>query len=242
MRYQIYTSCQRSLTTSSTSYTADQRHSRSATPSPNRGSHTPKNICLGIFSAENLGSWKAFPGPSSNSALGLLRRQMRKKVVGFKPFSSCTLEPGRIRQDMPLFHSRLSVHNHPGVSPAPFCGLLPVLKSIRLASNLSQNSQTSDPLHPSLFLEDLSSSGRTIGKEDPDTDGPSFNVQLSTSPAFTGTLGLILLREVEHIARRLLCTQNGLHFGKLKLSRTQEDGLRWINVLVTGCSGTFEEL
>ena len=57
-------------------------------------------------------------------------------------------------------------------------------------------------------------------------------IQHSTSPAFTGTLDLILLQEVEHIARRLLCTQNSLHPRKLKLPRTQEDGLRWINVLV----------
>ena len=41
---------------------------------------------IGILSAEHLESWKkAFPGPSSNSALGLLRRQMQKKVVGSKP-------------------------------------------------------------------------------------------------------------------------------------------------------------
>ena len=52
------------------------------------------------------------------------------------------------------------------------------LKSIHFASNLFQNWQISDLLHSSLFLEDLSSSGRTIGKEDPDTDGPSSNFRL----------------------------------------------------------------
>ena len=89
-------------------------------------------------------------------------------------FSSYALERGQMRQDIPLSHSRLSIHNHPEVSLAPFYGLLPILKSIRLASNLFQNSQISGLLHSSL-LEDLSSSGRTIGKEDPDPDEPSYN-------------------------------------------------------------------
>ena len=123
--------------------------------------------------------------PRQFVALGLSRRQMRK-VVGFKPFSSCTLERGQIRQDIPLvYHYPIHnspIHNHPEVSLAPFYGLLPVLKSIRLAFNLFQNSQISVLIHPSFLHKDLTLSGRTIGNGGPypdtDVDGPSSNFRL----------------------------------------------------------------
>ena len=74
------------------------------------------------------------------------------------------------------------IHNHPEVSLAPFYGLLPVHKSIRLAFNLFQNSQISVLIHPSFLHKDLALSGRTIGNGGPypdtDVDGPSSNFRL----------------------------------------------------------------
>ena len=86
----------------------------------------------------------------------------------------------------------------------------------------------------SLLLEDLA----LIGQDD-ELDKPPIVVPF-TSPAFTGTLELVLYQGMVHTARRLLDLPNGLRFREPKLSWCDEEDLRLVVRLVVVCSGTLE--
>ena len=208
MGCQIHTSCQRSLTTSSASYTIDQRHSRSATSSPNRGSYTPCLSCrIGIFSAEHLESWKkAFPGPSSNSSA---YHTHTLSVCCPRTFATTDAEGGWIQAVSRLVHLNVGkyhkirnylIHDFPfttiprsisphSTGPCPSSNLpawlLTCSKTCRFPISF---------IHPSFLVWSH------------DQERGHRWALIQPSPALTGTLDLILLQEVKHIARRLLCT------------------------------------
>lgn len=89
------------------------------------------------------------------------------------------------------------------------------------------------------LLEDLALvSGNTTN--DDGLNEQQTAVPPSTLPAFTGALELLLFPRTLCIARRLLELPNSLHFRKLKLTWSEEGGLRSIAGLVKACSRTLE--
>jgi len=75
-----------------------------------------------------------------------------------------------------------------------------------------------------------------------DVGGPPTVIPPPSSPAFTGTLELMLLQGVELTARWLLGLPNGLRFRTLTMSWLREDDLQWINAFVVGYADTLESV
>ena len=78
--------------------------------------------------------------------------------------------------------------------------------------------------------------------DDLDVGGPPIGITPPSSPAFTGTLRLVLFHGMGPIVHQLLDVPNGLHFRHLSFSWRREDELQWINALVAECSDTLESI
>ena len=75
-----------------------------------------------------------------------------------------------------------------------------------------------------------------------DSDGLSTVVKLSSSPMFTGSLGLVLRGWTGLIVHRLLSQPGGIHFRKLTLAWFREEDISLTISLVERCSRTLESL
>ena len=122
------------------------------------------------------------------------------------------------------------------ISLVLFHRLSPSLRSLRVTSLLLPRSQIFDLIHSLPLLEDLTSIGHDHASVINDDE---LNVP-PTSPAFTGSLILLLYQGKSNIARRLLDLPNGLHFRKLSLSWRDDGELQLVEGLVVACSDTLE--
>ena len=134
---------------------------------------------------------------------------------------------------------RINHYYRTEVSLVTFRILSTTLKSLSVTAARFPLSQIFNLIYSLPLLEDLALSGgeAPIGDDDK-LDAPSAAVPL-TSPAFTGTLELLVCTELRNTARRLLDLPNGIHFRKLEFSWYKRD-LQWVVRLVAACSGTLE--
>ena len=126
-----------------------------------------------------------------------------------------------------------------GFSIAPFYGFSPILKSLRVGPTATLLLEIFGLIHSLPLLEDLS---LVICGNDLSIHGLPAVIPSPTSPPFTGSLELALLKGAEPATRQLLDLPNGLHFRHLTFKSFQEDGVRWINALIDECSDTLESL
>jgi hypothetical protein len=123
----------------------------------------------------------------------------------------------------------------------PFHNFSPTLKYLYLSCFVLPVPQLFNLIHSLPLLEDLALVSGNATNDD-GLNEPQTAVPPSTSPAFTGTLELLLFPRTLCIPRRLLELPNGLRFRKLKLTWSEEGGLRSVAGLVKACSGTLEFL
>jgi len=193
---------------------------------------------------KDLESWKqTFPDPSNTPAYHTLTLCFGCAEV---VTTADAEEGGWIRTFSRVV--RLYVHscknpNDSAVSLVPLHGFSPVLKFLHVSSTTVPNSQIFGLIRSLPLIEDLRLLVyETSNNDESDVCGPPTVVPPSSSPAFTGTLGLMLLQGVEPIARWLLGLPNGLRFRVLAMSWLRKDDLQWINALVVGCADTLESL
>ena len=126
---------------------------------------------------------------------------------------------------------------------APFHGFSPVIKSLRV-DFVHLPPPTFDLIISFPLLEDLTLTAYSemITYEADGSDGLSTVVQPSSSPAFTGSLELLLERGRKPIAHRLLSLPGGLHFRMLAFIWLHEEDLLLTKAFVEGCSHTLESL
>ena len=126
---------------------------------------------------------------------------------------------------------------------APFHGFSPVIKSL-CVDFVHLPPQTFDLIISFPLLEDLTLTAYSemITYEADGSDGLSTVVQPSSSPAFTGSLELLLERGRKPIAHRLLSLPGGLHFRMLAFIWLHEEDLLLTKAFVEGCSHTLESL
>ena len=129
---------------------------------------------------------------------------------------------------------------------APFHGFSPVIKSLRVVVLTLPPSPIINLILSFPLLEDLAvsiyhemSADNGDGSE---CDEILTTAQPSTSPMFTGSLGLYLVGGLESFTRRLLSLPGGIHFRKLTLTLLREDDFLTATALVEGCSHTLESL
>ena len=193
-------------------------------------------------SPERLQSWKTtFPDPSNSPAyhvhtlsVGCLR-VVTAADAGEGGWIQTFSRVVRLDVDSGVHGSEFS--------PALFRGFSPVLKSLRVASGTLSLSQIFGFVRSLPLLEDLSLVIHgTPSDNDLSAHGAPTVIPPPSSPPFTGSLKLMLLRGAELAVRRLLDLPNGLHFQHMTLSWFQEEEVQWINALVVECSGTLESL
>ena len=206
-------------------------------------------------SPKDLKSWKeTFPDPSTSPAHYVHTLSVKfPQVITVKDAE----EGGWIRtfSRVVCFNvdSRMPDLNDLGISLSPFRGFSPILRSLRVFSILLPYSQILGLVRSLPLLEDLmlvlygsiddddGDDDDSDDGDDPDTNGlPTAVSPPAPSPVFTGALGIVLLRGMGPIARRLLDLPNGLHFREVKVFWLKEDDLQWINALVVECCDTLE--
>ena len=133
------------------------------------------------------------------------------------------------------FHNvvRLHVNQHP---LAPFHGLSPTIKSLRLEFGRVRLSEVFDLMCSFPLLEDLT---LLIYAYEDDLDGWTTP---STSPRLTGSLMLHSMYGIGPITRRLLDLPNGLNFTEVMSTCAKEKDIKSTTDLVSGCSNTLESL
>jgi hypothetical protein len=140
--------------------------------------------------------------------------------------------------------SRLAVEANPTglngrkLSLVPFCKFSPTIKSLRLSFLDLSQLQAFNLIHSLPPLEDLALVSGCSLDADEDPHGPQ-TVDLSTSPAFTGTLDLL---GIKHFAYRLLSLPSGIHFRKLRLTWSRVEDSVLTTALVEECAHTLESL
>ena len=140
--------------------------------------------------------------------------------------------------------SRLEVGANPtspngwNISFNPFRKFSPTIKSLRMSILALSYSQAFNLIRSLPLLEDLALvSGYSLDADD-DPHGPQ-TIDLSTSPAFTGTLELL---GIKHLAYRLLSLPSGIHFRELRLRWTHAEDPVLTTALVEECAHTLESL
>ena len=198
-----------------------------------------------FHSVDAIESWKkTFPDPSNSPA-----HHTRTLLVGRPEVITVAdaEEGGWIRTFSRV--AKLVVRgspakpNCPEATLIPFHGFSPVLESLHVFFSALPNSRIFDLICSLPLLKNLALVTNGIDTDDAPRVGPGAplsTLQPSTSPAFTGTLDLILFKGMGPVARRLMALPNGLHFRKLALSWIHEGDDRWITALVVGCSDTLE--
>jgi hypothetical protein len=182
---------------------------------------------------------KTFPDPSNSPA-----HHTRSLAIRGIPVVTAadTDSGGWIRTFHNLVHLRLEAlgRGDRGTSLAPFHGLSPTLRSLRLKS---ASTDVLDLVCSFPLLEDLAFLPFGYG-------GDTWSIP-ATSPKFTGSLNLdtdietypALRRRVEnrHAIRRLLDLPDGLHFVKIRVGSLDVD-VKSTTDLVSRCSDTLESL
>ena len=125
---------------------------------------------------------------------------------------------------------RLGEEEHQ-TSLAPFYGLSPAVRSLSL---ISTSIEVFDLICSFPLLEDLALIGPTRAGAD------GWNTP-SISPKFTGSLHLRSTWEISSITHRLCALPGGLHFTKITLGLSVEDGDPIMD-LISSCSDTLESL
>ena len=203
---------------------------------PRTRKHLFRNIKFTL--RKNLESWKkTFPDPSNSPAY-------YTHVLSVKcPQVVTAADAGKggwIQAFSRVVRLSLDNPDDPKVSLAPFYGFSPVLKSLRVSSTLPQISHIFNFARSFPLLEDLALIGYDILSDNGnDLHVPQPNMTLA-SPAFTGSLELMVLGGIGIAARRLLDLPSGLHFRKFALLWLREEDVRWTTELVARCSHTLE--
>jgi len=198
---------------------------------------TRKHLFASILlrSADDLKMWKAaFPDPSNSPA-----HYTQALLVCSQAVPGADVEAGDlIRTFSRITRLDMAVELDLGTSLAPFRGISPILKSLRVYTFILFP-QVFDLIPSFPLLEDLALTGSnySLGNGD-DQQGPE-TIAPSTSPPLTGCLDL-LVKGMEYPTRRLMDLPNGIHFRKLILLWLEEDDFRWIMELVMRCSDTLE--
>jgi len=187
-------------------------------------------------------SWmKAFPDPSRSPA----HHTRTLTILGLRLITAASTDVGRwIR----AFHSVVILHldtrgwgenwgNDNRVSLLPFHGISPAVRSLHLESTLAPPSEIFSLMCSFPLLEDF-----VLVAFGPEDEADEWTAP-STSPRFTGTLGLSgMVGGVGPTARRLLDLPNGLHFTKIVLACVDEADPKSATDLVSRCSDTLESL
>ena len=137
---------------------------------------------------------------------------------------------------------RLIVERTPRAEPqpnvlclAPFYGLGPSLKSLRVHCTVLRHSQVFDLICSLPLLEDLALRASNVD------DRSCARLPAPTlSPTLTGILKIFVPEDMEIILCSLHSLQGGLHFRKLQLSWCRVRDLILVEELVVACSDTLE--
>ena len=134
------------------------------------------------------------------------------------------------------------VINNPMASLIPFHGFSPAIKYLHIDCTCYPSSSIPDLIYSFPLLEDFSVIAFLGNRRQDNFNDKLAATQPSSSPAFTGTLGVFVWEGMHRIASALLSSPNGLHFRKLDLVlRSKQDVLATI-ALVDECSSTLESL
>ena len=174
---------------------------------------------------------KTFPDPSNSPAHYTRNLTIRDIPVITAPDTG---EGGWIRTFHSVVHLRLECHGWEGLpaSVVPFHGLSPTLRSLHLTATFID---VFDLVCSFPLLEDLALV--LLGSE---IETDRWNAP-STSPKFTGSLDLRMIRGIGSAIRRLLDLPGGLHFTKITVLCPYND-LGLITDLLSRCSDTLESL
>jgi len=195
-------------------------------------------------SPKDLESWKkTFPDPSNSPAYHTLALSVNCPAA---VMAEDMEEGGWIRAFSHVLRLEVESGSTPTVTDSrvslvPFHGFSPVLKSLHVSFALSRPQSSVFELIISFpLLENLTLIDRNPLLDDRD-DFYALQIDTpSTSPAFTGTLKLVLSGGMGFAARRLLDLPNGLHFRELKFLWFEEEDIRWAAKLAVRCSHTLE--
>jgi hypothetical protein len=193
-----------------------------------------------------LKSWKkTFPDPSTSPAhyARALSVSCPEDVAGVDAEAG-----GWIRDFSRVV--RLEVGNHDNfnefeISLAPFHGLSPAIKSLRINAPEFRSSRIFDLILSFPLVEDVAMTIRATSGENGDgleeVEMPTA-AQPSSPLRFTGSLELCLGGKIEPVTRRFLSLPGGIHFWKLALKWLYAKDLSPATAPVEGCSHTLKSL
>ena len=133
----------------------------------------------------------------------------------------------------------------PEISLAPFHGLSPVIKSLRIRLEVATfpSSRIFDLIRSFPSLEDLDVEASEELTECADgVDGQQTPVKTSVPPTFTGSLKLYLEGGSTPLLRPLLSLPSGLHFRELWLTCDDDEDISMAAEVVERCCPTLESL
>ena len=194
------------------------------------------------FAYTSIESWmKAFPDPLNSPAhyaraLTIHDPQLVAVAGPVVAHRICAFQFHNI-VDLNIQSNSLSGYGDDRISLAPFHGLSPTTRSLRLALYV-RPSEVLDIVCSFPLLEDFTLLVLGYGSKADEWTPPP------TSPRLTGSLELrSMIGGIDPITRRLLDLPNGLNFTKIVLS-CLDDGkiFKSITDLVSRCSGTLESL
>lgn len=194
----------------------------------------------------DLKSWKnAFPDPSTSPAryaktlaIGCPEDLAIEDVVGGSWFSAFSR----------VAHLAINIDSdmiQPETSLAPFHGLSPVIKSLRI--RLEVATFPSSPIFnliqsfPSLEDLDVEASEKLTVRAD-GADRQQTPVQTSVTPAFSGSLKLYLAGASTPLLRPLLSLPTGPRFRELWLTCDDEEDISLAAEVVERCCSTLKSL
>jgi len=205
-------------------------------------SRTRKHLFVRVLfrSADDLEAWRAtFPDPANSPASYSLALSVCSPAVP----GADTEAGGLIRSfsHIESLHVAAEINlDNAEVSLAPFRGISPTLKSLRVYS-FFLCPQVFDLVRSFPLLEDLALTGMNNSLDDDGGPHEPQTIIPSTSPPLTGCLDLIT-PSMGYAVRRLVDIPNGIHFRKLMLSWFLEEDFRWIMELILRCADTLESL
>ena len=185
-----------------------------------------------LSSKSHIELWtKTFPDPSNSPAHYTRSLTIRGLPIipASDPGAGCWIQAFRNVVHLDLENAPWTDHQ---VSLAPFHGLSPAVRSLRMTATPSKvfDLVCSFPLLEDLALSSMRPAGGAVG----------WSVPLA-SPKLTGSLNLMTVGETQSIARQLLDLPDGLHFANITVLCLDKD-LKSTNDLVSRCSGTLESL
>jgi len=129
------------------------------------------------------------------------------------------------------------------VSPLPFHGFSPAIKSLRVQFVVLPSSRIFDLIHSFPLLEDLTVIAQKMSIDNGDgPKRPPAADRSSDPPALTGSLELYLNEGMRHITRGLLSSPGGIRFRDLTSTWFHTGDPSLTTALVEKCSRTIETL